>query len=227
MPNTFEKTFQYAIWNNHEDKAPLQFIESALIALNEEISICMDHYSFHDIKLHNYENQHTLFWLCTEMSWISLLNNAIIRKYGNLVSTLREISVHENEKGYVGRPDLLVSWKHYSRTYHFLFEGKMWEWKGSWNKTNEDDEMKIYYESILKQANKYKDHLANQIIKEYNPLIVTIAFDWMRTKEAVASAKTYFNNEASKDKQTTFHALYTWKDSGMWTYGKIFNLKEI
>jgi hypothetical protein len=217
-----KKTFQYAIWNEAEDKVPLDFIESILISLNDEINLCVNHFLFEKLKIKNSEDQHMFYWLGTEMSWIGLLNNAIVRRYGNSVCTLREITLHAHEKGLIGRPDLLVSYHHSSKIYHLLFEGKMNEWTGKWKPKSEDDEMKMFYDNIYNQSVKYKDTLVNEIITNYEPIIITIGFDWMRSKEAIEAARNYFVGE-DKERQTEFCALYTIENSGMWAYGKIFN----
>ncbi len=218
-----DKTFQYQIWNEFNDKAPLQFLEGVLISLNDEIDLCLKHFNFSNRIQYAEQNQQLLFWLCTEMSWMSLLNNAMIRRFGAKVCSLREISLHHNEKGYVGRPDLLVSFNTEDKNYQILFEGKMDEWNGKWKPKDEEKAMKDYYDSIHSQSNKYIDILTNEVINNYDPLVVTIGFDWMRSSTAIDSAKSYFSR-SKVEMQTDFCALYTRGNSGMWTYGKIFGL---
>ena len=218
------ESFQCQIWNDFNDKEPLLFIKEVLYSLNDEINLCLKHYSFTNKRNRIPEDQQMIFWLCTEMSWVSLLSNAMIRRFGLSVCTLREIALHEGEKGYLGRPDLLVSYHSENKKYHFLFEGKMDEWKGTWKPKDEEVAMKEYYESIRSQSVKYVDVLTNEIIDEYNPLLVTIGFEWMRSKSAIESAGSYFK-KGEFESQTEFCALYTRDNSGMWVFGKIFGLE--
>jgi hypothetical protein len=216
------KSFQYAIWNEGTDRVPLQFMETILLGLKEEINLALEHFPISENP--NYKDQSMFYWLLVEMSWLNLWNNAIIRKYGTRVSTLREISIYEGEKKYIGRPDLLVSLKEKDSHVHFLFEGKMDEWNGNWKPKDESAEMEKYYNDVYSQASKYKDHLSSGMINNYQPYIVPITFEWMRSPQAIESAKEFFH-DLHLDRQTQFCALYSHMNSGMWVYGKIFSQK--
>ena len=153
-----------------------------------------------------------------ERTYIGLLNNAIVRFYGEKVTTLQEFSVWKDKK-LVGRADLLVRIKFDTNIVYFLFEGKQREFDG---KEYLNNELESFFGGFENQARKYYD--AEQDDYDEQVFIVPIVFEWIRTKKKLSQVLNWEKDEddGHTDFYSVFHSNFEGDDnSGLMVYGKV------
>lgn len=188
------------------------FLQNTFENLEYEINLAINNI-FH--------NPRNLFFSSTEMSWLHMLNNSIIRQYGDKAQSAIELSLYENHI-HKGRLDLIVAVELEGHKHTLLFEGKLsefkavknWDFGGKYEASSQQE-----YNRIEKQLNYYAS-----LIEDLNGTRVTkvaMGFQWMRSIDAVASAKEYMKI-MKEDPFTQFCALYTIGEYGVWAYGKVY-----
>lgn len=155
-----------------------------------------------------------------EATWVGLLNNVIVRVFGDQVYSLQEMGIYQDGK-YFGRADYLVHWKgaEGSDSIFFLFEAKQYE-ESSINKLRGDST--AYLNSIFEQGfgyyNANRENYGNSQV-----FIVSVAFGWMRDKKLIEEAKKYPGFHYKYDESVDFCSLYCTHEDGVWLYGKLYN----
>ncbi len=170
--------------------------------------------------IYSYKDSTRDLFALNERAWLGVLNNAILRAYEE-VTSLQEFSVYDS-RGFVGRADLLVSWKNKKgKSFHILFEAKQYE---ETNKKYMLEDTKNYFLSLKNQALRYY----NAEISYYSEttFIVPIAFGWIREQDLLNVANEYLYSKAKNDKTTDFCSLYSKENHGVWIYGKVYSAKE-
>lgn len=158
-----------------------------------------------------------------ERTYIGLLNNAIVRHYGNRATTLQEFSVWENQK-IVGRADLLVKIRFDKSSAYFLFEGKQREFDG---KEYVSNELKTFFDAFENQARKYYD--AEKDDYDEQVYIVPIVFEWIRTQKKLTQVLDWERDK--DDDHTDFYMVLHSNcegenNSGLMVYGKVVKANE-
>lgn len=198
-----------------EDKLSKQgcskFFKTALCELGREIEMLLDTFHKHvDIKKY--------VFALNEATWIGLLNNAMIRSFGDNVTTLQEMGIYKANR-YFGRVDLMANWKgnENGEAVYFIFEAKQYEEQNYQTILNDSSS---YLSSIYQQGLGY--YRANKLyFNNAQVFIVPIVWGWMRKDGLVEEALKYkgFNNE--NDESIDFCSLYYEGPNGVWVYGKV------
>lgn len=158
-----------------------------------------------------------------ERTWVGLLNNAIVKGFGDDVATLQEFGVY-NHKRFVGRADLLAVINVGPENFvNLLFEAKQYTQQGIEGML---DDATDYLNGISEQCCKYYD--AEKWYYESNDtFIIPIVFANLRGEEIIRTALAYFaeshtvNREA--DSSDFCYLYYSEEDwTGAWVYGKYY-----
>lgn len=192
-----------------EDKITEALFTRAISEFHAEIIDCINNFRYRTVE--------HFFWLNTEMSWIGLWNSALRRAYGNGITALQEIVLYNENRKYVGRPDLLIAHVENNSVAHLLFEAKLSEWKGA-SKASKNSSL-YDYTGITQQLIIYNSLLQKQM-QIGNIRLVPIVFEWMRSKMAVQQALSYVQ-ELNKDSTSSFKALISLNDSGILVHGTL------
>ena len=182
-----------------------EFFQLIMDGLHEELQHLSNTFFAH-------ENPPKYVFALNEATWVGLLNNVIIRVFGNQAYSLQEMGIYQHGK-YFGRADYIVHWRgsEGSGPICFLFEAKQYE-ETSIKKMQED--VSLYLNSIHTQGQGY--YIANrEYYRDVQVFIVSIAFGWMRNKELIKEANNYQGFQYQNDESVDFCSLYCTQEDGV------------
>lgn len=188
-----------------------EFFERIFHELHKELERLLE-------TFHKNEKLKRYVFALNEATWVGLFNNAIIRSFGENVTTLQEMGIYEEKKFY-GRVDFLVHWKssENAEPIHFIFEAKQNEEQNSKTILNDSS---AYLENIQKQGEGYYN--ANKLYyKNDRVFIVPIVWGWIRKKGLIEEALKYKGFKSEIDEHIDFCSLYYEGSNGVWVYGKV------
>jgi len=187
------------------------------ILLKEIINPFSDELNKINRDFYNYEsNPGGDVFTIIERTWLGIFNNALIKFYGDDITTLQEFTIWDNNRA-TGRLDFLLRWNE----TNILIEGKNYEYKkNAWEKW--DDE--VFYDVIAEKVNK-KYFGPEKDLYSGKTFGMILCFDWIR-KGNLNEAIHSFESLKMENGKTDFCVLFKNNIQGVLVYGHVFKLND-